>query len=161
MGLAEDQGRLLEVLEVGSQPPPQVRRDLHRFHVHVEGVEPLAEFERRLVRGGDGGDDVGDAVREDARAHEHHEHCKQPLGGVRRLDVAVADGTHGGDRPVNGHDVRVADRHLVQRELELRTAVGAAAVAPRRREGDAEEVPRAAEPVGAHADEDGEAAGRL
>lgn len=57
---------------------------------------------------------VADEVGSEAEVEEHVEDDEDHLNGVDGVKVAVADGGHGGDRPVHGGDVADPEARLLK-----------------------------------------------
>lgn len=57
---------------------------------------------------------VADEVGSEAEIEEHVEYDEDHLDGVDGVEVAVADGGHGGDGPVDGGDVAYPEARLLE-----------------------------------------------
>mmetsp|Transcript_13051 Transcript_13051/g.30657 ORF Transcript_13051/g.30657 Transcript_13051/m.30657 type:complete len:253 (-) Transcript_13051:1629-2387(-) len=121
--LVEDRGLLVEIFELLSYPLGRHHRKAAVAEVLLHSVHLLA------VEGGLHVDvlhhdcHVTDHVTEHGRAHQHPEDRVDALGVVRRVDIAVAHGRHGGEGPVDR--VRILERyaHVLYSLLKLAEVV--------------------------------------
>mmetsp|Transcript_3086 Transcript_3086/g.5616 ORF Transcript_3086/g.5616 Transcript_3086/m.5616 type:complete len:285 (+) Transcript_3086:757-1611(+) len=129
-----DRSVLRTVAEVCLQPAEQLRRNLILLPKLRQLVHQLVKLRRLFVQVGDDATYATHDVRENRRAKDHSQDCENALRLGIGQNVAVANGGHRHERPIEGRDEHVRRAHankiayilpLIESATALATVLGA------------------------------------